>query len=442
MNRHENIEPESSPKRALGAQLVILAAAGAGVLLCGGMLQGSLGIFLLTAAFCLVFIPPVGIIPGAVGLTAGVVIGGACLSLLPSGLVPETGWREALIAEGGFGALNRVTVVPEETMFWVAILAASLVVGMYLLSQPVGEAGLVWLAAAASLFCAAYAGMAIFARATGWHPAFQHELATFGFFANRNHVSTLLVTGALAGIGALAGGIERRNIPAALAGAAGVAVCSWTVLLESPSRGGMVVLVLGAALWLLGLGRVKWTRPVLVTSATLLVAALLLCFGTDNPVSRRLFAKEKEAPVEKLTADFRLKVYQDSMRMMADFPLTGSGLGTYRFIFPFYADASLREATAIHPESDWLMAEIEAGPIAVATAPVSGHSRAMEETHGSEQCRNPGQHRSNRHKRRRLVCGAGDPAQQGNQDFFRHRRCEQRGAGGGPCRYQSGRHRV
>ena len=366
MNRYENISPERAPKGAFAAQFVILAAAGAGVLLYGGMTQGGLGVFLLTAAVFLVFVQPSVRPVGAAWLVAGFIVGGASLSLLPSGIVRTQAWREVLIAEGGFGALNRVTIVPEETMFWVAILASSLVIGIYLLSQPVSSTGMVWLAAAASLFCAAYAGMAMFAKATGWHPAFQHELATFGFFWNRNHVSTFLVTGALAGIGALAGGIERRNISAALAGAAGVGACSWAVLLESPSRGGVLILVLGAGLWLFGIGRVKWTRPVLVTSGTLLVAALLFCLGTDNPVSRRLFNQGQKASEDKVTADGRLRIYKDSLRMMADFPLTGSGLGTYRFLYPFYADASLTESTAIHPESDWLMTEIEAGPIAVA----------------------------------------------------------------------------
>lgn len=365
MNSHNHIGTGGALKRAWGAQAVILVAAAAGVLLCGGMPQGSMGIFLLAAAACLVLIPPTGSVPVAIWLVAGLTVGAGYLSLLPSDLFQTPGWRHALLAEGGFGPLDHVSVVPEETLFWLAILAGSLVVGMYLLSQPVCATGMVWLAAAASLFCAAYAGMAIFAEARGWKPAFDAG-GTFGFFANRNHVSTLLVTGALAGIGALAGGIERRNVPAALAGAAGLAVCCWTVLLESPSRGGVIILVLGVGLWLLGLGRGRVTRPVLVTSGALAVAALLFFLGTNNPASRRLMGRGSASPVEKLTADFRLQVYRDSVRMLADYPLTGTGLGTYRFLYPWYADASMEEATAIHPESDWLMAGIEAGPVAAA----------------------------------------------------------------------------
>ncbi len=365
MNSHNHIGSEGALKRACAAQVLILGAAAAGVLLCGGMPQGSLGIFLLAAAACLVLIPPTGSVPAAIWLVAGLVVGAGYLSLLPADLFQTPGWRHALLAEGGFGPLDHVSVAPEATLFWLAILAGSLVVGMYLLSQPARAAGLVWLAAAASLFCAGYAGMAIFAEARGWRPAFDAG-GTFGFFPNRNHVSTLLVTGALAGIGALAGGIERRNVPAALAGAAGLAVCGWTVLLESPSRGGVVILVLGVGLWLLGLGRGRVTLPVLVTSGALAVAALVFFLGTNNPASRRLTGAGPASQVEKFTEDFRLQIYRDSVRMLADFPLTGTGLGTYRFLYPWYADASMEEATALHPESDWLMAAIEAGPVAVA----------------------------------------------------------------------------
>jgi tetratricopeptide (TPR) repeat protein len=48
--------------------------------------------------------------------------------------------------------------------------------------------------------------------------------------------------------------------------------------------------------------------------------------------------------------------------MIADRPLSGSGLGTYALIYPFYAKKSLRDQTwATHAESDWLTLTAEAG---------------------------------------------------------------------------------
>lgn len=358
-------QPGRGSRRAVLAQGLVLAASSASVLLCGGLPQGSMGIFLLVAGAALVVIPPAERISPAIWLAAGLVVCACALSLLPAAWLHETGWRRSLLAEGGFGALGRISVVPEVTAFWLAAWAGTLVIGIYLLSQPVSAAAMVRLAAGASLFCAAYAGMAIFSKASGWHPAFQHESAIFGFFWNRNHVSTLLVTGALAGIGALAGGIERRDVPAAIAGALGLAVCCWAVLLESASRGGVVVLALGAGLWILGLGRARLSLPVVVTSGALLVAAALFLFGTENPASHRLLGGGKAEPIKMVTSDGRWKIYQDSLRMAGDFPLTGSGLGTYPYIYPWYANASLTDATALHPESDWLWLVIEAGPLAM-----------------------------------------------------------------------------
>lgn len=365
MDTETDTQPGRGSRRALLAQVLVLAASSASVLLCGGLPQGSMGIFLLVAGAALVAIPPAERMSPAIWLAVGLVVCACALSLLPAACLHETGWRRSLLAGGGFGALDRISVVPEETAFWLAAWAGTLVIGIYLLSQPVSTAAMVRLAAGASLFCAAYAGMAIFSEASGWHPAFDAG-PTFGFFANRNHVSTLLVTGAMAGISALAGGIERRDIFAALAGAAGIAVCSWAVLLESASRGGVVVLALGAGLWILGLGRARLSLPVVVTIGALLVAAALFLFGTENPVSHRLLGGGKAEPIEMVTSDGRWRIYQDSLRMAGDFPLTGSGLGSYPYIYPWYADSSLVEATAIHPESDWLWFVIEAGPLAVA----------------------------------------------------------------------------
>jgi O-antigen ligase len=61
------------------------------------------------------------------------------------------------------------------------------------------------------------------------------------------------------------------------------------------------------------------------------------------------------------TTDKRTKVFQDTALMIWDYPLTGTGLGTYAFVYPFYARKSIGEAGAVHPESDWMMIAAESG---------------------------------------------------------------------------------
>ncbi len=355
----------ASGARALVAQAGTLVAAAAGILLCGGMPQGSLGVFLGFAAIMLVFIPPTSPQPVVVWVIACVVIGAGGLSLLPSSFLEAPPWRQAMIADGSVGALDHISVVPEETLFWLSILASTLVVGIYLLSQPVGSAAMLGLAAGASLFCAAYSGLAVYAESTGWQSAFDAG-PSFGFFANRNHVATLLITGTLTGLGVLTSGVREQKPLALLCGAVGVSACAWTILFVSPSRAGVFLLVTGFGMWLAGLGRGTITRPVLVTSLTLLGVVLVFFLGIDNPAARRIFGEWGASPLEALSSDYRLKVYQDALRLWSEHPLTGAGLGSYRFLYPFYAEVSSSEVTTIHPESDWLFLGLEAGPLAIA----------------------------------------------------------------------------
>ena len=346
------------------AQTGMLTAAAASILLCGGMPQGSLGIFLGVAAVILVLIPPQSRQSAVVWFVACVVLVAGGLALLPSSLLEAPPWRQAMLADGSFGTLDRISVVPKETAFWMTILASTLVVSIYLISQPVGSTAMLGLAAGASLFCATYAGLAVYADKTGWQSVFDAG-PSFGFFANRNHVATLLITGTLTGIGALRGGISKSKPFAVLCGAVGIGVSAWAILLVSPSRAGVILLLAGVAMWLGGLGRRAITRPVVVTALALLVVALVFFLGIDNPAARRIFGEWGGSPAGALS-DYRLKVYLDALRMWSDFPLTGAGLGSYQYLYPFYADASLTEVTTIHPDSDWLLLGLEAGPLAIA----------------------------------------------------------------------------
>ena len=58
----------------------------------------------------------------------------------------------------------------------------------------------------------------------------------------------------------------------------------------------------------------------------------------------------------------RLKIWQDTLPIIAENPLTGTGLGGSPSVYPFYANKSLRDqSTALHAESDWLTLCAEEG---------------------------------------------------------------------------------
>ena len=346
------------------AQAGILLAAAAAVLLGGGMPQGSLGLFLGVASVLMIFVGPTARQSAWVWGISCFIVAASALPLLPSGIFEIQPWRQVLVNQGSFGPMDVVSVVPEESLFWLAILASTLVIGVYLLSQPVGPTAMLTLASVATLFCAAYAGLAGYAELHKWEAPFDAG-PSFGFFPNRNHVATLLVMGVLTGVGVLTTGVSRRNPWALLAGGVGVGVSAWTVLLVSPSRAGIFLLAAGLGIWLFGLGRRRLTWPVITTALMLSVAALTFFLGIDNPASRRMVQEWGKSPVEAITSDYRFQVYQDVGAIWSDFPMTGSGMGSYRFLYPFYADASLSDFTTLHPESDWLFWLVEAGPLAL-----------------------------------------------------------------------------
>jgi len=351
---------------------ILLAAAWAAALLCGGMPQGSLGVFLLAAGGVMIFVPPRRGVSWSLWVVSAVLVGWCGLALLPVGVMGQPAWRQTLEASGLFPALPQISLLPRAGLFWMGILAASLAAGLYVLSQPVGSGRLIVIGLGACLACSVYAGLAIYAARTGWKAPFDGS-GVFGFFPNRNHTATLLITGCLTGLGAVFAALPRRWFLAAGAGIAGICLSASALILYSPSRGGVIFLAIGAVIWVVGLGRRRVSTPVAVTVAAIFFTGIVYLFGTQNPVRERLLGMTEavqEMPGGRgdVPMEFRIKIYRDTLPMLRDFPLTGTGLGTYETVYPFYARFSLAGATALHPESDWLMLAVEAGPVAVVLA--------------------------------------------------------------------------
>ncbi|MEO7931675.1 MAG: O-antigen ligase family protein [Chthoniobacterales bacterium] len=154
-------------------------------------------------------------------------------------------------------------------------------------------------------------------------------------------------------------------------------------MVYSGSRGGVVFLFGGILLWLLGLGRKRWSIPLAVSVSGILLAALIFFIvskgearnrlldqlGLDHDQTKAHIRVSSSSEVEtEPTLDGRILIFQDTWRMIQDAPLTGVGLGAFRYVFPQYGNASLSESTSVHPESDWLMLAAEAGLPAVVVA--------------------------------------------------------------------------
>ncbi len=373
--------PPQSPRAILAHALLLAGAAGA-VLLAGGAAQGSLGVFLVCAGLALLLCPPQTAVPGRLWLAGAALLACCAASFLPVRLLPVPAWRTALATVPAIPLPSTITPVPRETAFWLALVTISLLTGLFARSQPVRSLHLLSLALGAVLVCALYSALSMLASLTGWHYPWTGEGATFGFFANRNNTATFLITGSVLAVGTLGVSFrDRRWISVDLAVVA-LVLCVPGLFFFSASRAGVIVLFLGIGLWLGGLGGRHRPRQVVLTVGAVVLLGLTGFLVIRSTARDRILdtvgirpgsgaAKATPPPTSgqpassEVSSDFRFKIYQDALDMVRDYPLTGTGLGTFPLVFPQYRRASLSEAPAIHPESDWLMAAAECGLPAV-----------------------------------------------------------------------------
>ena len=381
MPRTHHLQKPYPPLRSGVVHALLILGAMAGVFLAATRSQGASGIFLSVAGAAMILLPPNRVVPWKYWALCGAMILFASLSLLPHGLWPVPEWRVGLQEYQGLPPLPFISLVPRETTYWIMVLGAALMIGLYTLGHPVRSGTKILLALLGSMLCSSYAVVAIYSKWTGWEYPFFDAAGwsppDFGFFPNRNHTAALLVSGAVLGFGVIRAAWSRHQPIVFLMGAASMSVCSYALIFESSSRGGIVFLIVGAVLWLAAMGRSHLTAP-LVVSALMVGGVLVFMFLSSGGGARErlldtLGFKADSVLAESATGgdvagrfstaltDFRAKIIRDTLRMVGDYPLTGTGLGTYEYVYPFYAKDSIGEATAVHPESDWVMAAAECG---------------------------------------------------------------------------------
>lgn len=137
-----------------------------------------------------------------------------------------------------------------------------------------------------------------------------------------------------------------------------------TSLFLSLSRGGITgfsssMIFFGIMLSLRNSTRKKGVLIVLMSAIILLTVGW---FGWDKIIDR--FEKLKEADV---SSEMRLHNWQDSIRIIRDFPFTGTGLGTYEHIYPRYKTISSQERWE-HSHNDYVEGAVEMGIAGLAIA--------------------------------------------------------------------------
>ena len=363
------------------AHLWMLLAASLAMFYCRVAQEGNIGLLLVVAGAGLVIFPPKITVDWKIWMFATALLLLSASALLPHGWFSDPEWRRSLLA-AGVPLPDSISPHPRETWFWLGILAVAVSVGLFGLAHPMRSRAQLYPAVAAVAICATYAGLAIYARQSGREFPFAPDPDSFGIFPNRNHMATFMVTGSVLSLGILRVAFLYRHWVAGAVAAVSLVECVRALVFFSPSRGGIFFLLAGALLWLAGLGRVHRSKPLLISFAAVFLGGILLLLGSGSVARHRVlllvgWEKDRAAatqPINPATAevpqaplDGRIPIFQDTLRLIRDYPFTGCGLGAFRYVFPFYRERTGWDVPVIHPESDWLMLASEAGVPALAT---------------------------------------------------------------------------
>lgn len=349
----------------------LLLVFGFAILMPNGSVAGTQAlIFSVLGLLLLVFPPHFRISPWLIALAAGLVLASA-LPLLPRQLAGAQDWRLSL--EGlGLGTGNQITPHPQQTMLYLGGFAAMVVFAVSLAGHRISLGSQYFIALGVTMIAGAYALLSMLAQDFGWSILWDQE-PSFGLFPNRNHTATLMATGGICGLGVVFHSLNSRRWVGAVLSAASLGILVWALLGYSSSRAGALLLALGFAAWLMGLGRRYLSARAMISIGVLGGLAVLLFYASNTEVKKRIYetVASEEGEVQQVIGDdtpldFRVLVYEDATKMISGEPWTGVGLGVFRFVFPQYRDASATNALCVHPESDYLMVAAESGLLSLA----------------------------------------------------------------------------
>ncbi len=119
----------------------------------------------------------------------------------------------------------------------------------------------------------------------------------------------------------------------------------------SLSRGGMISLMLSLVVFgiILDTNRVKKRGAKVISIICLVTLVSVGWFGWDLIFDRFDLIRDQQGDI----AEARVQVWQDSQHIIADFPVTGTGFGTYRYCYPIYRTFPGRKAFT-HAHNDYI----------------------------------------------------------------------------------------
>jgi tetratricopeptide (TPR) repeat protein len=352
------MKPRSSFACISAVLLTLLAVA-----LGGSVDLSRQAILAALAGLLLVIAPPRGATSATPFLLAGALFLLALAAFLPSFGILPTPWRDYLVHECHLPAATMALRTPQPwlTAQSCGLLFLGLVWGLYLLAQPWeredrvhGSELLVFGVAFMSL-------LAAFAFILHFHVPGWNQQENRGWFPNRNQTADVL---ALTGIVNYALIFDRMRKGKRIGIFLLFALIPVVIeLVISYSRAGVLLFFGGVLLWHAwprprhGRAHIQGMSPKALALSAALGIVLVAGFLTWGGKTLDRFTEKSTGDF----SDFRGALQVDALRLSAQSPLLGVGLGNFEPLFSFSRIHSINENRAIHPESDWLWVVCEMG---------------------------------------------------------------------------------
>jgi O-Antigen ligase len=322
----------------------------------GATVKWSEGIVVALFGLILLVNPPKVSLGWAINATLLALLACAATAFLPANWFLSPAWRTALVEDFGVQLPRTLSPQPWITLgcFFSFLAGLSWLYYVSTLDLDLRDVRTQLRTFAFGVACLTALCIALHAGHTAL--PFWHNERGFGPFPNRNQTANLL---GITAVVILACGQEdiRHGRKRWVFWLIALVVVVIGIVLDF-SRAGVVLLVVGSALWLgvFALRKGSAARIALGVSVLLILLTSILLFGGQTFERFNLRAGDIG-----VASDLRWAIFRDAAHLIAASPWCGIGLGNFDEVFAVFRDVSLTSARAIHPESDWFWFCVEAG---------------------------------------------------------------------------------
>ncbi len=317
------------------------------------------GIVVTLLAVCLLVRPPRFSLGPVTNLVLLALVILATVAFFPSHWFFQPEWRATLVNDFGIQLPSTLSPQPWITLGYLVSFAAGLSWLYIVFTQHLELRGVrfqLHLFASGIVVLAAISIALYLAHGT---LGFWSNKESFGPFPNRNQTGVLFALGAIVILACVQDDLRKRRkgwIVWVLA-----LVLIGTALILNFSLSGVAMLMAGSACWF-GTQAFRQRSPwrlalgISLCLVLLLFTAVLL-FGGQTLERFHLH----DFGTADISSNLRWQIFHDTLRLIRNSPWCGIGFGNFEPIFAIFRAASLGEARALHPESDWLWLWTELG---------------------------------------------------------------------------------